>query len=119
MEHLLVVSQLFDSTHIYGAPSPVCPGCPTREELCHSPDFDSSRLVQHLAINLLPSTIGAGIGGHWRCEIDEGVLVKMSAGDQCPERERERERGKRENERESFWGAGAGVTDRGGKSTFS
>lgn len=41
---------------------------------------------------LLPPTFHTGIGGHWRCEIDEGALVKMSVGDHWPERERAQER---------------------------
>lgn len=93
MEPLLGVFQLFlqcsTAAKFMEPSSPVCPGCPTAGELSHSPDFDSSRLFRRSAINLLPSTIEAGIGGHWRCEIDEGALVKMSAGDRCPERGRE------------------------------
>ncbi len=86
-------------THIDDTP---CPIRPTLEELCHSLTSNSSWLCQHSPINSPPppSTFHTGIGGHRRCEIDEGALVKMSAGDHWPERERERGR------ESIFWGGG-------------
>lgn len=103
----------FDDIVIDG---PLCPTCPTLQELCHYLTSNSSELCQHSPIN--SPTFHTGIEGHRRCEIDEGALVKMSVGDHWPEREKARERGReRTRERVYFWVER--VTDRSGKSSFS
>lgn len=92
---LTVALTVFDSGQIYGTLL-TCLSWVSYNRATESLRLTSTQagFFGRSAINLLPSTIEAGIGGHWKCEIDEGVLVKMSAGDQCLERDGGREGGK-------------------------